>query len=145
MIDDPRHTELLANIKARLPELVQLLEKMNGARGYEDPIYRFYHQSFKVYSLQRKTQEVVDILFGMAPEGSVISPFFSEILAEGSGVKFANSHNEEWARHTRPILEAFFHAKFFLEMSIKYGRELEELPEFLPSGWAALLSLYGIR
>jgi len=42
-------------------------------------------------------------------------------------------------------LEAFFHAKYFLEMACKYGRELAEPPETLPSGWAALLCLYGMR
>ena len=59
--------------------------------------------------------------------------------------KFNIDHNKEWLRHTRPIIEAFFHAKFFLEMAVKYGKELEECPEILPSGWAALLYFYNLR
>ncbi len=47
--------------------------------------------------------------------------------------------------HTRPFLEAFFHAKFFLEMAVKYGRKLEEVPEMLPSDWAAFLYFYNLR
>jgi len=30
-------------------------------------------------------------------------------------------------------------------MCVKYGRELEKPPEILPSGWAAVLYLYGLR
>jgi hypothetical protein len=32
-----------------------------------------------------------------------------------------------------------------LEKIIKYGRELEEAPPMLPSGWAAVLYLYDLR
>jgi hypothetical protein len=65
-----KDNELLANIKSHLPELVALLQEMNSHWFYEDPIYRFYHQSFK----------------------------------------------------------------FFLEMAVKYGQELEQAPNLLPSG-----------
>jgi hypothetical protein len=46
---------------------------------------------------------------------------------------------------TRPILEAYQHAKYFLEMAVKYGSQLERPPNLLPSGWAAVLHLYGLR
>ena len=44
----------------------------------------------------------------------------------------------------RPILEAFFHACFFLEMAVRYAH-IEAPPRPLPSGYAALLCLYGLR
>jgi len=44
-----------------------------------------------------------------------------------------------------PIIEAFQHARYFLDMTVKYGKELDEEPTMLPSGYAALLELYGIR
>jgi hypothetical protein len=53
--------------------------------------------------------------------------------------------NMNWERHTRPVLEAFFHAKFMLEMIVKYGKALECPPRLLPSGWAVLLHLYRLR
>ncbi len=53
--------------------------------------------------------------------------------------------NQRWVEATRPIVEAFFHAGYFLEMVCKYGKELEEPPDLLPSGWAAVLYLYGLR
>jgi hypothetical protein len=43
------------------------------------------------------------------------------------------------------MVEAFFHARFMLEMAVKFGRSLDAAPERLPSGWAALLYLYGLR
>jgi hypothetical protein len=45
---------------------------------------------------------------------------------------------------TRPILEAFFHARFFLEMAVRHA-DIEAPPQPLPSGYAALLYLFGIR
>jgi len=53
--------------------------------------------------------------------------------------------NQRWGAATRPILEAFFHARYFLEMVCRYGRELNEPTDSLPSGWAAVLYLYGLR
>ena len=50
--DRPEIQVLLANLKAALPELEKLLDECSDHWGYEDPIYRFYHQSFKVYGIQ---------------------------------------------------------------------------------------------
>jgi tRNA(fMet)-specific endonuclease VapC len=41
-------------------------------------------------------------------------------------------------------LEAFFHARFFLEMAVRYA-DLAAPPQPLPSGYAALLYLFGLR
>ncbi len=37
------------------------------------------------------------------------------------------------------LLEAFFHARYFLEIAMKYGTRLSVAPRVMPSGWAALL------
>jgi len=138
--------QLLANIKARLPELKGLLQEMGSHWGYEDSIYRFYHHSFKVYGLQDNTRRIVDALKALMPEGSSFCREFEEIIKAGAdGKQFESEHNRNWTMHTRPFVEAFFHAKFFLEMVVKYGKELEEPPDMLPSGWAALLCLYELR
>ncbi|MBI4584895.1 MAG: hypothetical protein HY717_12850 [Planctomycetes bacterium] len=141
-----KHDELLANIKAKLTQLKALLETATSHWGYEDPIYRFYYGSFKVYLLQDQTREVAELLRSLAPAGQKLCSEFEEILASGaSGKTFELEHNREWTKHTRPMVEAFLHAKYFLEMAVKYGTELEEAPNLLPSGWAALLCLYGVR
>jgi hypothetical protein len=54
-------------------------------------------------------------------------------------------HDSTCYRSNDPILEAFFHARYFLEMACRYGRELEHPPNLLPSGWASVLYLYALR
>lgn len=138
--------ELLANIRARWSELAGLLEEINSHWVYEDLVYRFYHQSFKVYALQTETKRIVEALQSVAPGGTTFSPMFEEIYQAGASCKqFEMKHNEQWTAHTRVFLEAFFHAKYFLEMAVKYGKELQAAPTMLPSGWAALLCLYDLR
>lgn len=135
---------LFASLKAKLPELEQLLERSTEHWTYEDSVYRFYHQSWKVYHLQSSTESIVDALRALAPDRE-LNEWFRRIVAEGTGKKFEQEHNAKWLEVTRPILEGFFHARFFLEMVVKYGRELEAPPNMLPSGWAAVLYLYGLR
>jgi hypothetical protein len=47
----------------------------------------------------------------------------AQIIAEGTGKEFDLSMNDRWLAETRPIFEAFFHAKHMLEMVVKCGRE----------------------
>jgi len=137
---------LLANVKGALPELRELLSQCGSEWGYEDPVYRLYHQSFKVYGLQATTERIVEALAGLAPEpGKELNAWFVEIVREGTGKTFEMEHNARWLEMTRPIVEAFFHARFFLEMAVRYGEELEEAPRMLPSGWAAFLYLFDLR
>ena len=74
-----------------------------------------------------------------------MNQWFCTIVTDGTGGKFEISHNQDWLEHTRPILEAFFHAHFFLKMAVKYGQELPSAPDSLPSGWAAMLYLFNLR
>lgn len=168
LADDAR---LLAQIKEALPQLKALLEEVDGHWSREDGIYRFYHQSFKVCYLQGTTLKIVAALRELWP-GRELNAWFCQIVAEGtvgappppdadlSGLSpqvdgrpviggavltFDHSWNADWLRHTRPIVEAFMHARFMLEMAVKYGRELDDATSSLPSGWAALLYLYDAR
>ena len=142
--DRPSVKQLFKNLKKTLPKLEELLEKCSGEWGYEDHIYRFYHQSFKVYGLQTLTLKIVKTLKSLRP-GVPLDDWFMQIIEEGTGKEHELEHNECWLQMTRPMLEAFFHARFFLEMAVKYGRELDYPPGSLPSGWAAFLYLYNLR
>jgi hypothetical protein len=73
-----------------------------------------------------------------------MNEWFLEIVALGTGHEFSLEHNSRWTEVTRPILEAFFHARFFPEMAVRYAT-LNSPPRPLPSGYAALLYLYGLR
>jgi hypothetical protein len=136
--------KLLANIIKELPRLEELWKTCSGHWHYEDPVYRFYHQSFKVFRLQDSTTAIVEAMQSLAPH-LPLNTWFMEIVAQGTGKEFTMDMNNRWTEITRPIVEAFFHARFFLEMVCKYGKELQEPPQVLPSGWAAVLYLYNLR
>jgi hypothetical protein len=142
--DRPEVTRFFWNLKAALPELEALVEECNGDWVYEDCVYRFYHQSFKVYGLQSHTLSIVENLRSLSSDRE-LNRDFMQIISEGTRKTFSPEDNENWLGVTRPILEAFFHARYFLEMAVKYGRELEYPPRTMPSGWAAFLYLYNLR
>lgn len=134
---------LVISLKERRTELAALFAKHSDHWRFEDPVYRFYHQSFKVFVLQSQTQEIVGMLAQLIP-GRPLNSWFTTIVAHGTGRTFEMRDNAHWTDVTRPILEAFFHASFFLEMAVRYS-ELESPPSPLPSGYAALLYLYDLR
>jgi hypothetical protein len=135
---------VLDAIKANLPQLEELLEIFQSQ--YEDGIYRFYHHSFKVYQLQDCTSRAVESFnrIGEAT-GSALCEWFQQIIAAGTAISWHSDHNNDWLRYARPIVEAFLHTRYFLEMMIKHGRQLDATPTMLPSGWAAVLELYNQR
>jgi hypothetical protein len=139
----PEAQSVFGNLKASLATLERLFE-VYGRWEYEDGVYRFYHQSFKVYRLQNATLEIVAALQGLSPDRK-LNDWFMQIVADGTSKEFEDEHNERWLAVTRPIVEAFLHARYFLEMAVRYGKELEAPPMALPSGWAAFLYLYGLR
>lgn len=134
---------LLSRLAARKAEAEELWTALNGHWAYEDGFYRFYHGSFKVYGVQAVTEKAVAFLRALLPERE-LNDDFTAILREGTGKEFDLSHNRDWLKHTRPILEAFAHARFMIEMARRYA-DLKEPPQPLPSGYAALLYLYNLR
>lgn len=144
-VDDRAEVQaLFANLKAALPKLKELLDGCSDHWGYEDPVYRFYHQSYKAYGLQETTEAIVKALQALAPDRP-LNEWFVQIVKCGTGKTFEMEHNKRWLEETRPILEAFFHARYFLEMAVRYGEELKQPPRTLPSGWAAFLYLFNLR
>lgn len=137
--------ELLCNIHKRLPVLEELLSEVTSHWAEEDAFYRYYHGSSKVYRLQYHTTKIVEALKLLAPENRPLNGQFLKIISEGTGREFEISDNEEWDAHTLPILQGFYHARFMLKYVCKYGRELTQAPQMLPSGWAAVLYLYHLR
>ena len=150
--ETPTHKEgeiLLQTIKRNLEELQDLLTKCQGHWVGEDSFYRFYHGSLKVYYIQKYTEKMVGMFKKISQESNLekygLNRQFMAIINEGTGIAFDLSHNQEWDKHTRPILEAFFHAREMLKHMIVYGKKLDHAPNMLPSGWAAVLYLFNIR
>lgn len=134
---------LLDRIKGRRAELAAMLDTMSGHRTYEDHFYRYYHGSFKVYHAQATTEQAVKLLRELLPERR-LNRSFEKIIHEGTGKQFETNHNHDWDKHTRPMLEALAHAKFMIEMAIRYS-DLPKPPQPMPNGYAALLYLYDLR
>ena len=142
-----KHDVVLRNLKKQMPKLESILKQVEDHWGYEDKVYRYYHGSFKLYYLQDLTLSIWKVLKSVSPHKNKhdMNEDFLRIICEGGGHKFDISHNKEWSKRGRPILEAFFHAKYFLEMAVKYGNKLKRAPQVMPSGWASLMYLYNIR
>jgi len=142
---DERNKDLLASFKARLPQLKALLAKVESHWRMEDMFYRFYHHSFKVFYMQNDTAEIVKLLREFAGKRG-LSKAFLDIVENGAKQKFSwETTNKNWAAETQPILEAFFHAHYFLKLICQYAEQLEYAPCQLPSGWAVVLYLYNTR
>lgn len=138
---------LFVNIKNNKDKAEKLLERITKYEGaYEGYIYRFYHTSYKVYYLQEVTTDIVNLLKELDPK---VEKFFcrefEEIVSDGTGKAWEHDHNKNWTKHTRPIVEAFLHAKYFLEMVIYWTKQGGNPKQMLPQSWAAILELYNIR
>ncbi len=134
---------LLERLRQHKSELAGTLKTMSDHWTYEDHYYRYYHGSYKVYRTQDTTEQAVKLLRQLLPERK-LNMSFAQIIRDGTGKLFQVEHNRDWDQHTRPMLEAFAHAKFMIEMAVRYAG-LPEPPHPLPSGWAALLYLYDLR
>ena len=142
--DRPEVISLFKNIRSSMDELEALLEQCNSYWAYEDMIYRFYHHSFKVYDIQHLTGKITSALRALNPD-IALSETFMQIINDGTGKRWKMKDNDRWLKVTRPMLEAFFHSRYFLEMAIEYGKTMDQPPTVMPSGWAALLALYNLR
>jgi hypothetical protein len=136
--------KLLNRIKDNLSEIESLYRVFVSFE--EDYLYRFYHQSFKVFGAIEDVKRAKDLFEKIAPDGIALNRWFCQIADEAVGKSFdPEKTNPSWLKETRPILEAFWHSKYFLEQMLKNGKALEENLQFLPSGWAAVLYLYNLR
>jgi hypothetical protein len=123
--------KLLENIKEKLPTLEAHLNKVSSHWHYEDLIYRYYHHSYKVFYIQQETKDMVEAMIELSPNDKGLDSKFMEIYEDGIGKEFEQKHNKEWRETCAPMVEAFLHAKYFLEMIVKYGKEYDEAPDLL--------------
>jgi hypothetical protein len=140
---------LLKNMRRHLPRLRKLLHRVNGHKfgnyNYEYHVYTFYSGSFKVFHVQYDTIQIVAALTALSPEGRPLSDRFRKIVGVGTRRRFRLADNNHWMERTGSIVHAFFHARCFLEMAVKYGEPSLDPPRMLAPGWCTLLCLYGIR
>ena len=136
--------KLLANVKENKAAIGELRDVFKWLE--EDYIYRFYHQSFKVFGATAQIKQAKELFERLAPDSFPLNEWFCTIADEAIGKEFDFAKtNQIWLAETRPILEAYWHSKYFLEQMLVAADELEESPQLLPSGWAAVLYLYNLR
>jgi len=66
------------------------------------------------------TERAVKLLRELLPSRP-LNPDFAQIVCDGTGKKCEMEHNRDWLPHTRPILEAFLHERFMIEMTGRYS------------------------
>jgi hypothetical protein len=81
----------------------------------------------------------------LAPESSKLNEWYRNIVELGLAKDFTDSTNTNWLEETRPLLEAFWHTKFFVTQMRSSAADLEIVPEILPYYWASGLYLYDLR
>ena len=140
--------DLLRRIRAELPAL----EAWQAEADDENGVYRFYHHSNKIFHLQKLIKagwKIIDKIGMSGQPPDYLHEWYIEIYLEGAILDFKEWMNSEWLKHTRPILEAFWHTKYFIQMMFKYGQLLEPNSEELLQGmapdWAAVLYLFELR
>jgi len=136
--------QLLENIRSNRDEIEKQLLHFKSEEP--DLVYRFYHQSFKVFYMVPLIERADTLFRQLAPEGVDVNKWYSLIAKGGVGRKFdPDTTNDNWLGEVPPMLMAFWNAKYFLEQMLVAADELEEAPQVLPSGWAAVLYLYDLR
>jgi len=73
--------KLLRVLKEHQAELVKLQNGLSWLE--EDGVYRFYHQSFKVYYLQEGTRKITELFKKILPEHELNS-WFLQLVKEGT-------------------------------------------------------------
>jgi hypothetical protein len=118
-----RIDSLFLRIKSRLPELEETARDLEEAE--EDGVYRLYHGSNKVFFLQSPVRAAFSLIKEIGGENDPPNFEYAQILEAGTAHQFSETTNANWESETTPVLEAFWHTKYFIQMMVKYAKELE--------------------
>jgi hypothetical protein len=138
-----RINTLFLRIKSRLPELEVLARDLEESE--EDGVYRFYHGSNKVFFLQDPVKEAFTLIKEIGGESDPPNYECARNRRGRNRHQFSETTSENWEAETKPILDAFRHTKYFINMMVKYAKELERDEMPLEPGMAALLYLFELR
>jgi hypothetical protein len=138
-----RINTLFLRIKSRLPELEELARDLKESE--EDGVFRFYHGSNKVFFLQDPVKEAFTLIKEIGGESHPPNFAYALIVEAGTAHQFSETTNGNWEAETTPILEAFWRTKYFINMMVKYAKELEAVESPLQPGVAVVLYLFKLR
>ena len=134
--------ELLHNIQSHLDDLKQLHASLSEFWDFDSYKFRLPRQEQNIRWAQQQIRKIAHLLRYISPGERAFHPFFQSLIEEGINSRLDCQGNREKFANERQVLKSFFQMTYFLEIAIKYGQTLEELPEKPPFGWSALLSLY---
>jgi len=142
-----RRKLLFQKILDNFDEIEKLKTKLDSDWGLTERFYRMYHQSFKTFRVQKDTMKCFELFQKIAGSDFTINKWFCQLVQEGTGHEFDLSHNQNWLEHTRPMMEAALHTKFFLDLLVKHKEEFEkdEIPSVISFGLATVLYLFNER
>ena len=91
-------------------------------------------------------RQALELFVRLSPDAANLNDWFSSIAKEAVGKEFDwEKTNPIWVAETLPVLQGYWHSKYFLEQMIVAANELDTAPQTLPSGWAAVRYLYNLR
>jgi len=124
-----KEKELLKNIKGDLRNLESMIKTAKDVE--EEGFYRFYDGSYKATLIKYSTDDFLRALKRISPNSeNHFSDEFNYIIKQqekvdtSKTIRIIKNPQQEFL----PLFTAYSHAKYFIEMAIKYGRTLEEPP-----------------
>src|ERR1700676_3938422 len=119
-----RINTLFHRIKARLQELEDVAATLEEAE--EDGVYRLYHGSYKVFDLHDPVKAAFKLIKKIEVDSDPPYSECARIVEAGTKHQFSATTNENWEAETKPILEAFWHTKYFINMMVNKRGDGEE-------------------
>ena len=95
---------LLQQTKSKLQRIEMLLTRFK--REEPDLVYRFYHQSYKVFIATSLVKQATELFQVLLPDGTSMNTWFLEIAENALSKEFGSETNALWLQETRPALEA---------------------------------------
>ena len=136
--------ELLDAIRHRRAEIEELQRGLEAAEA--DGVLGYYEPGVEIYQLQPAVRAARKFLAALAPAGIELNPGFLEVCRGACARRFEWEANPgDWGAETRPILEGFWHCRYFVRMLARFGCEPEAASGPMSPGRAAVLCLYGLR
>jgi hypothetical protein len=101
--------------------------------------------SYKVFDLQDPVESAFKLINEIGDESDPPYSEYVQIVEAGTTNKFSATTNENWEAETKPILEAFWHTKYFINMMVKYAEDFEKVEMPTRPGMAEVLYLFELR
>lgn len=141
---DAAISELVTNLTDQLPDLIALRDRIAEWTDAKC-VYRFLHQSFKVFEVQSATADIIAAFERLAPTGVPFSNDWARhILDAGVGHTFTLAANRDWLATTLPIVNGYQFARHLLDVTID-AADTATGEGLLSQAWATVLYLYGLR